>query len=474
MSFIRYKKFNRQEYAYEITAYWDPKRKKPRQKSRYLGVVVDKEKGIFRKPEIDKSKKINEKFILDFGDGFILNEFAVNIGLTSLLKKVFPSNYQSILTLIFHRLIYPSAMRHVSTWYQGNILQNLLPESHLSSQQISVMLKKVGDDTLHKDFFKAFIKQFVTADKGTIIDSTALPNQIDTPFTTWGYGDGVINKQIKFLLVADKENTPIYYRCVPGNISDVGSLETTIKELLSFSIETTSVLIDAGYYSESNLLDLYNRKINFVTRMPATSTLYKNLIKEDVPGLEKPCYATILGKKRVLFIKKKEVDLFGKRAFAYIVLDQERKSRETRNLLLRRLEEDEEDALEEKMLSRGIMVLISSSDQPESEIVSIYYLRQSIERLFAFSKSDLNLLPLRVHSHETMQGFLLITFLALFLFMKIKDKLPDKTSVEDLLLLVRNIKCKVFDDEIIIQELTKKQDELLQHLDILMPKTLGI
>ena len=45
MGFIRYKQFGNKEYAYEITAYWDPKLKKPRQKSKYLGVVIDKEKG---------------------------------------------------------------------------------------------------------------------------------------------------------------------------------------------------------------------------------------------------------------------------------------------------------------------------------------------------------------------------------------------------------------------------------------------
>jgi hypothetical protein len=29
MSFIRYKRFGNKEYAYEITAYWDPVEKKP-------------------------------------------------------------------------------------------------------------------------------------------------------------------------------------------------------------------------------------------------------------------------------------------------------------------------------------------------------------------------------------------------------------------------------------------------------------
>jgi hypothetical protein len=42
MTFIRYRKYGQQEYAYEITAYWDPAKKACRQKTKYLGVVIDK------------------------------------------------------------------------------------------------------------------------------------------------------------------------------------------------------------------------------------------------------------------------------------------------------------------------------------------------------------------------------------------------------------------------------------------------
>jgi hypothetical protein len=63
MSFIRYKKIGNKEYAYEVIPYWDSTAKKPRQKTKYLGVVIDKEKKIFKKPR----EKPREKLILDFG-----------------------------------------------------------------------------------------------------------------------------------------------------------------------------------------------------------------------------------------------------------------------------------------------------------------------------------------------------------------------------------------------------------------------
>lgn len=66
MSFIRCKKIWNREYAYEVTSYWDKKTKSPRQKAHYLGVVIDKDKKIFRKTL--KEKLLKEEYILDFGD----------------------------------------------------------------------------------------------------------------------------------------------------------------------------------------------------------------------------------------------------------------------------------------------------------------------------------------------------------------------------------------------------------------------
>ncbi|MCL2643801.1 MAG: hypothetical protein FWD52_09945 [Candidatus Bathyarchaeota archaeon] len=72
MPFIRYKKIGQKEYAYQITAYWDPKTKKPKQKTQYLGQIINKEKQIYQKKPTNQQK---EKQILDFGDTYLLNTF---------------------------------------------------------------------------------------------------------------------------------------------------------------------------------------------------------------------------------------------------------------------------------------------------------------------------------------------------------------------------------------------------------------
>jgi hypothetical protein len=114
MSFIRYKKFGNKEYAYEVTAYWDSQKKKSRQKSKYLGIIIDKEKGIYEKKEV---KNDIERLILDFGDVYILHEFMKNIKLHSVLHEVFSTRVEYLLALICYRLCYPSAMKYARTWY---------------------------------------------------------------------------------------------------------------------------------------------------------------------------------------------------------------------------------------------------------------------------------------------------------------------------------------------------------------------
>lgn len=44
MSYIVHQKVKGRIYAYEAESYWDPERKQPRQRRRYLG-VVDEETG---------------------------------------------------------------------------------------------------------------------------------------------------------------------------------------------------------------------------------------------------------------------------------------------------------------------------------------------------------------------------------------------------------------------------------------------
>jgi len=472
MSFVRYKRFGNKEYAYEVTAYWDPIKKKPRQRSRYLGVVVDKEKKVFKRKEL---KQRSEKLILDFGDVCLLYEFMKHADLVSLLDRVFGDKTRYLLALLCYRLCHASAMSYARVWYEGSISRFLFKGVNLSSQRISDFLKSIGDEHVQRCFFEQYLSSFTDAEEGVIIDTTALPNQIHFPFNMWGYHDGEIDKQIRFLFVVDKDSSlPLFFRYLPGNIVDVSSLRLTVEELKRFGVSNSFVLIDGGFFSEDNIKGLYRERIDFLTRLPSSRVVYKDLIRQETSDLESFKNAVRYG-ERALFVKQKRIDLFGKKAYAYIVLDPERKGRETRKLLLEAMEESEdEDEIDFKLMKKGIMVLVSSFEMTKEDVVPFYYMRQIAERLFGFSKDDLKLVPLRVHREETLRGYLLLTFIALVVFVLLKKALGKEYTVEEILLTMRNLKCKVYDNEILVQELTRQQREVVEKLNVIVPKNMGI
>jgi len=473
MSFTRIEKRGEKEYAYEITSYWDKISKRPKQKKKYLGIVTDKKNKIYERKMISCN---SEKLILDFGDSCILSLFMKKHGFTDLITEVFPNIHEFVSSFITYRLCYPAAMKHSQSWFEGNYARIIYKNISFNSQRISDFLKNSGDEFLLRKFFEKYVSNFTNSKKGIIIDATSLPNQIHIPLTQWGRSGEEIDKQIRFLLVVDKTNEmPLFFRYYSGDLVDISTLKNTLAELGSLGIKSTFVYFDAGYFSEENIKELQGEEIDFLTRLPSIRTLYKELIKSEADNLEK--YENLIRYgKRGLFIKQKEISLFGKRAYAYLVLDPKRKGREINNLAIQTIDEKDKnrEALEYRLSTRGIMILVSSSNIKKEDVVPSYYIRQTAENMFGFSKDDLKILPLGVHGEDTLKGYLLMQFLSLAVFIKLKKELGKKFSVEDLLLNMRNLKCKVYEKNIIVGELTRKQKDLIEQLRIIVPKNLGV
>ncbi len=473
MSYTIFKTIGKHEFAYQATSKWDSVKKQSRRTTKYLGKVIDKKRKVFEKVRL---KQIEEKLILDFGDVYVIDQFFKKSKVYSLLQSLPDVQRDTLYSLLFYRLCHTGAMMHAKNWYDGNIVRILYKKAEMSSQRISNFLNFVGEENLQRRFFQEYLKSFSRDNQGIIIDTTSLPNQIHSQMTEWGLSGEEIDKQLRFLLVVDKKTTsPLFFRSLPGNIVDVSTVKTTIQELAQHNIKECFIYHDAGFFSEENIKEYYQNNIQFLTRLPATRTLYKDLIKEEAKNLENIPNGVRYG-KRGLFVKQKEIDLFNRKAYAYIVLDPKRKGREIERFILENLDDTKKKKEEQEydFANNGIMILISSFHIPKEEVVPAYYVRQIAEMLFGFSKDDLGILPLRVHDDQRLSGFIFLQFLALILFIELKNNLGTKHSVEELVLTLRKLKCKVYTDQIIISELTKEQKILAEKLSVLVPKNMGI
>lgn len=466
MSFVRYKTISGRKYAYEITAFWDSELKKNRQKSVYLGPVDADGK-------ITEKKYTQEKLQVDFGNTFLLNEFCKKLEFNAVLDEVFSKCCPELKPLVFYRLIMQSAMYNAQDWFEGNIASIFFKTSNLSSQHISKVLKLLGEENIQRNFFIKYLESLGPIDKGIIIDATSLPNQIGVGFNAWGHADGSIAKQFRMLCVLDQSTKlPLFYRYLPGNILDVSTLEKTILELELLGVKNNFVLLDAGYFSEANIKELYGKKIDFLARLPSSRAIYKDLLKQEASDLENIKYAVKTG-ERCLFIKRVKTIVYECEAYAYIVLDPTRKAKELQQKMLEYIDNQQtEEELE--LTNCGVMMLISSKELDPKNIIHDYYTRQYVEQVFGFCKDDLGLLPLRRHSDETISGYLLLQFIALIIFIQLRNKLKGKYTVEQALNITRNLKCKIFEKQILIAEQTKKQREIYELCEIIVPKICGI
>ena len=468
MSFIRHKKFGQKTYAYEVTSYWDAELKKPRQKSIYLGMVGEADGKPTKRVKVQP-----EQSIVDFGDGYALFEMARVSGLSEVIMSSF-EDAQSILALMSYQLLDGHAMCHAEEWASGNMTSRLYPGAKLGSQEVSRLLKYLGQESTQRVFFKHYVARFFQGKKGLLIDSTALASAINTSLNAWGYGAEGICEHVNCVMLVDKESKlPIYFRAVSGDIPDVSVLGNTLDEIARLGIEADQAILDAGFYSEKNIKLLCERNINFITRLPKSRTLFKTLT-DQIGDIETRKYACMYG-ERALFIKEETISVCDTLMYAYIVLDPDKKAKDTRLLLKEALEKPDHDADVDLQIKKGgLFILISKTQIPLQEVLPAYYTRQNIEQVFGFAKSNNNLLPLRVHSRDAINGYLLLVFMTLSLFIMLRQKLQPKLTMDAALISLRNLKAKIYDKEIIPQELNKKSKTIFDQLEIMVPKMLGV
>ncbi len=471
MSFVRYKKRGNKWYAYEITSFWDKESKTPKQKSIYLG-VSETDGGAYSKPGKTAVNR-TEKEILDFGNSFAIQQIVNNTGFLDVLDNSF-SDTDSLLALICYQMLEGSAMQLCEDWFDGNIAKYLFPKAKTSSQDISRLIKSLGNETNQRKFFRHYIKTFFPGQHGILIDSTSLPSSINTSINAFGYGADGIQQNVGCLMLVDEASKlPIYFRALPGDIADVSTIKITVDEISNLGLNIESAILDAGYFCENNVRYLCERGIHFVTRMPKSRKIYKQLI-DEVGNIEKHANAVIYGNRGV-FIRSVPIVLYDNTLFAHVILDPSKRASDIQNILrASNAECYSSDELDIKMQYAGYFILISTKAINSQDILPTYYTRQNIEQIFGFAKSSNNILPLRVHSEESLRGYMMLVFLSVIVFVLMRQKLAGSFTVEQALIILRGLKAKIYDTHLTPLELNKKTKAIYSSLNFIVPTSLGV
>jgi len=448
----------------------------------YLGRVIDKEKGIYRNRErgtfVYKSDKgiiesaqppVIEKLILDFGDSYVLNEVITTTGFKDIIAAVFPSDKDTVLSMLFYRVLSGGASRYAITYWEGSYIRLLFPSALLESQRVSEFYQRIGDESCHRDFFRTYIAHILSKiGTGVLVDSTGLPNDIHIPLTAVNNHNHVISNEARLILVVDKKSgLPLYFRYVAGNIVDVSTLKSTLIELKCSGIDVEYAIVDAGYYSAKNIKELQGAGIAFITRLKPNLKLYKGLVESHAHDIGTSKYL-VKYQSRFLHIKKVEISLFENVGYAYICQDDDLKHILEKEYYRNIYGEDiSHEKVDEAVNELGIFILISSESVPSRDLLPLYYTRQTVEQIFDISKNNVDLVPLRVHSVEAFRGHLLMSFIASYVYILMNSYFTDTDRCAlGVFRIMRNQKCKVYDNVIVPQEPTKAMNEICKILNI--------
>lgn len=508
---VRTKTINGTDYLYEITYYYDKTSKRTRQHSRYLGKAVDGHP--VRVREIAGIPKT----ALNYGE--FLPCFAASEAYDlehRLARYLSPSEVHAVLTLVYNRAIRPLAMHQLAPWYQSTILSRKYSDTPLSSQYLSTLLVKIGQNAIPFQFFQDLVTE-LSPQTTLLYDITSLSSYTSTiQFFEYGHNrDGYHLPQANLSLIVDRgRGIPLMYDLYPGSIVDVSTLQNTLEKLQVLGVTRSTLIMDRGFCSGANLMALVEKQVSFI--MPA-SRAFKT-VKQALSRLRRTIARSQnlhLFKEKTVFVEPVELIIENIPFSGYGYYSPQREQDE-RERFYRKLRETieyleqiklkpyqkprlvyekqagiyapylswkavdgkfhitvREKAVTQRVNKMGLTILLYRGEFTWEECLSLYRSRDLVERSFDVLKNDLELLPLNVKRRESLCGLLFVAFLSLLLRMHLQKQLQTtglvkKYSVERMLLKLENIRWVILPGEKDrITEIGKKQRAILDAFGIL-------
>lgn len=153
----------------------------------------------------------------------------------------------------------------IQTWQYNHPLPY---EDGISEDIYHNLFARIGiDESLQQKFF---CKRCESLPKGDALayDSSTISvyseNQTEARYGFNKAHDGL--KTIKLLtLYSIESRQPIAFTKQPGNLPDVTSVTNAVKQLAALGVNTTEIITDNGYYSESNFSELLLAGFDFIT-----------------------------------------------------------------------------------------------------------------------------------------------------------------------------------------------------------------
>ena len=311
----------------------------------------------------------------------------------------------------------------------------------------------------------------------TSISSHAEANE----YIRWGKNrDNEALPQINLaMLFGQERGLPAYYRRMPGNMSDVSTLETTIKSLDYLGKVKLQFVLDRGFYSEKNVNALLDKRYRFILMVRSDRVWIRKIIDQHIENITSPEHYRQTNEDEALFMVSHLHHWGNRRFYVHLYYNASRAAEDydelTRKLVICKEELETENLnTENKNLykrffivkrtpKRGLSVtynedeiqkyrkryagffcIMTNVKMESEEVLEIYRRKDIVENCFDDLKNELDMKRLRIHSSEAMDSRLFIHFLALILMSEMrvvskKGKVLKYMSIKDIMETMESI-----------------------------------
>ena len=384
-------------------------------------------------PSIVETPRVSDRLFPEanvhtvFGDAYLLLEIVKKTGIMEVLNDTFADKVflQRFLCHMLHGILKDGSRITCDDFIAKSFASHIARDIPLESlKSDTAFFTVMGEDKTKLDFFKSYIElmrsKYPDFGNACFVDSTPLPNDIDSPFSALcSHGVASTSMQMRLVLVLDEASLrPIWFDIIPGNVLDINTLRYVTKDIeISLGIHLNGFVLDAGYASKELVQsfdiqganeDMPERK--YLVRMPAKRGYPHRSLYTQMKDLFSKAKYDFIREGHSYFGKVKQVTIFDTDVYAYVYVDHYNALKGYTDFVSKKPEKFEALSNREKdwyKVKFGYFVLISNYRKTPADMLDDYFSRTRIETTFKTDKEYLKLLPLRKWTDLTIRGKLL-------------------------------------------------------------------
>ena len=456
-------------YVYEISSKWDPIKKKARKVTgKIIGKITEQDGFV---PNAYGARKILPLYpiVKNFGAYEILQQLSGD--LVGKLKTAFPDIYREISVIAMLQLVTGCRGKRIKREFEASYLNDLHPDLSCSDYTVRGLIGKLG---LRQGEMESFMKSYVKSDSKMLFDGTSIFTRANDSYAENGYNPEHRNEtQIRLLYIFDRNSfMPVFYRMIPGNITDKSALKETI---LASGCKNCIVIADKGFYSKKNISFLMKNEFTYILPLQYNTKMIPSEFTDNIDDHKfDGCFVY---KSRIIWHKTIDCGIEGNKIHIY--RDDNRKS-QAELTFMRRKEADYEGTENENIFDdkrRGLFAFVSNTGNDAKQDYLYYKERWDIEQCFDYLKNAIDIGASHKRTNAELAAWSFINHISLLYFYGIvkalrSAELNGDYSPEDILSIGKNIyqvRNYVGSSSFRISEVPEQDLALLNKIGVVLP-----